>query len=344
MSIGRHLRALFGKPSTVSPPAPATSTPSRPRSGPRNSSLMHSVLSIDSLGFVGIGARSANKRWVVGGMDRLMGSNPRPGELDGTVVLVDYPEDRVVIVIRRLSRPIECAVSDVGVFVVNDASWGGELSGEVQVFDQAGQLLLRRRYKANVYNLDISKCGRYVVVQTANSPNIDGNLLEVLDVRAKGTLFSTSPETGWADKYGFAVDCHGELQQLTVMHEEIGRFHYAPTGQLIDREAYRKARLHQGGPELRIYAAKDALKASNGDRERLEEVLEAVTAALQDLDRERTDCRAAGLRVQGETLEALDRPTEAIAAYEDALAINPKIGLAKRAAALKKVAGSTPRS
>lgn len=334
MGFGQFLRRLLGGAPRVAP-TPAAK-PTRRKSGPRDSTLMESVLSVDSLQFIGSAERSSNRRWVVGGMDRPFHSNPRQGELDGRAVLIDYPDDRVAAVIDGLTRPMECAASDVGTFVVNDATWGGGLSGDVRVFSVDGRELFRRRYEANVYNLDISKCGRHVVVQTCNASNGDGDLLEVFDVERGAVAFSTSPQTGWADRYAFAVNEDGSLKHLTVIHKELGRFKYAADGDFLDPDTLRTARLDNGGPEARVLGARAALETANGDPDRLAEVLTGVSRALDDMSGDSGDYRSIGLRVKGETLEALGRREEAIAAYESALALNPKVGVARKLSSLKK--------
>lgn len=302
----------------------------------RDTRFDHSVLTVGSLRFVGQGVRSPNKRWVVGCSDRLPGMNPRLNERDGSAVLVDYLEDSVLAKLTGLYRPMDAAVADDGTFMVNDANFGNQLSGEVQAFNVKGRKLFARKYKANVYNLGISKCGRYAVVQTANSDNQDGHLLELFDVQQGSPMFSRTPATGWADQYSFVVDDHGGLKHLTVVHKDIGRFSYSPEGEFLEARSYQKARLEKGAPEMRIHAAKEALKADPKNQELARELVDALDIALGDLASERTDYRATGLRVKGEALELMGRSSDALAAYEAAVKLNPRIGVAKRLAALKK--------
>lgn len=342
MSLGKVIRRLFGLASETAVPQAKSAT--WRRTGARDAKFTGNFLNVDSLNFMGQGRQSRNKRWVVGCMDRPPLSNPRPGQLDGRAVLVDYPADRVGAVVTGLSRPMECAVSDEGIFVVDDSTWERSINGDVRVFDAAGRELFRRQYEANVYNLDISKCGRYVVVQTANSSHADGNLLEVLNVDGGAILFSTSPDTGWADSYAFAVSDDGSLRHLTVVHKTLGRFRYGPTGEFLDNESFRGARLEKGGPESRILGARAAMDAAGGNQQKIEEALLAVGGALRQLSSNAGDYQAVGLRVQGEAWEALGRSAEALASYDAALALNPKIGVARKATALRKQLGHAQSS
>lgn len=353
MSLKGLWSKLFGESST---PASAPATPSAPpaspartplaapppkyrASGERDSRLSNRILSVDSLNFVGQASQSPNKRWVVGGTDRLPGMNSRLDHRDGAVVLLDYQADQVVLRVSDLYRPMESAVSDNGAFVVCDANFGNRLSSDLLAFDATQKKVLSRSYSANVFNLAISKCGRYVVVQTANAPNDDGSVLELFDLQAGKALFSRRPQTGWADEYAFAVGDDGLLKKLSVVHEDTGRFNYSPAGDFLDQTAYRKARLFKGSPEMRIYGAKDELKADPTNRALAEELLASLDAALKELDRSRVDFLATGLRAKGEALELLGHTAEAVSAYEEALAVNPKVGVATRVAKLKKKLG-----
>jgi tetratricopeptide (TPR) repeat protein len=266
--------------------------------------------------------------------------NSRLDHRDGSVVLLDYQADQVVLRVLDLYRPMESAVSDNGAFVVCDANFGNRLSSDVIAFDATQKKVLSRSYSANVFNLAISRCGRYAVVQTANAPNDDGSVLELFDLQAGKALFSRQPQTGWADEYVFAVDDDGLLKTLSVVHKDTGRFNYALAGDFLDQVAYRKARLFKGSPEMRIYGAKAELKADPTSRALAEELLPSLDAALKELDRARVDFLATGLRAKGEALELLDRTAEAVSAYEEALTADPKVGVATRVAKLKKKLGT----
>lgn len=330
------------RPAPAAPPRSslAPKLPSQRSSGHRDSKLSHGVLSVDSLSFIGQASQSTNKRWVVGSMDRKPGMNSRLDHRDGSVVLLDYQADEVVLRIADLYRPMESDVADTGAFVVCDANFGNRLSSEVLGFDATQKKVLHRSYSANIYNLAISKCGHFAVVQTANAPGDDGNILELFDLQAGTKLFSKSPSTGWADEYAFIVGKDGGLKKLSVVHKETGRFNYSPAGDFLDQATYRKARLFKGSPESRIYGAKDALKADPTNRELAEELLISLDAALIELDRSRVDYLSTGLRAKGEALEMLGRTAEAVCAYEQALAANPKAGVSTRVAKLKKKLGA----
>ena len=100
----------------------------------------------------------------------------------------------------------------------------------------------------------------------------------------------------------------------------------------------------KGGPESRILGARAAMDTAGGNQQKIEVALLAVSGALQQLSSNAGDHQAVGLRVQGEALEALGRSTEALASYDAALALNPKIGVARKATALRKQLGQAQSS
>lgn len=341
--FGGNLTPTNATATESAPPAPPTraAPPTKYRaSGARDSRFSDHILSVDSLNFVGQASQSPNKRWVVGSTDRLPGMNSRLDHRDGSVVLIDYQADQVVLQISDLYRPMESAVSDNGAFIVCDGNFGNRLNSDVLAFDPTQKKVLTRSYSANVLNLAISKCGHYAVVQTANAPNDDGGVLELFDLKTGKSLFSRQPQTGWADEYAFSVGDDGMLKKLSVIHKDTGRFSYSPAGDFLDQIAYRKARLFKGPPEMRIVGAKEEMKADPTNLDLAEELLTSLDEALKELDRARVDYLAIGLRVKGEALELLGRTAEAVNAYEEALTANPKVGVATRVAKLNKKLGT----
>lgn len=331
MGLFSKLLGLFGRPPAPAnaAPAPAAHTPKR---GPRNARVEDGMLTLRYPSFFGLAHRSPDKRWALG---RFEGPANAPA---GAVALVDMQSDQVAHVIKSFARPFDAAVANTGRYIVHDTGRNtAQLQGSVIAIDVDGSERYRRQYQANVYNIGISRCGRFAAVQTANAPDDDGNRLEVLDLERAATVFSVRPgASGWADSYGFDISKDGRLKALIAKHKGLGDFRFAADGQFLDGDSLQDARLESGASESRIEAARALLKADPS--------LQAARRALQVLH----NALAAGdiphgsswlplaHRVRGEALEIMGEPAQAVAAYEKALDLDPKAGVQRRLTALRK--------
>ena len=318
------------------PQEPTLGAKASPKAKGRKSSarihLSDGILSIDEFGFVGMAESSANKRWVVGYRDG--GHGIKLGPDVPSVVLVDRQADEVVHGVATFKRPSHAAVSDVGVYVIDDGTQESKLASDIVVVDTGRTVLFRRHYDALVYALAISPCGRYVALQTCNAPSGDSNHLEVLDAKAKAVLFSVTPSTAWSQKYKFDID-GGELKRLLVEVKGLGRFAYLPDGSFPDRERLRDAAMASGGISERVRAAQN-LFAEFKDADTLSRVLAVAVQAASSAGEYEQSWKTAAQRLQGEVLEALGRDEDAIALYEGMLAGNAKVGVKAKLNALKK--------
>jgi hypothetical protein len=118
----------------------------------------------------------------------------------------------------------------------------------------------RRHFKAIIFSLGISKCGRYAVVQTCNASSEDGNILSVMDLQTKTILFSVTPSTGWASRYKFTVGDDGRLLSLVVNTDRLVQL--LAGWNIHDVCAYLKARLEKGDYTLKILASRELLDSS----------------------------------------------------------------------------------
>jgi len=335
------LGLLSGSQTSASKPATTRTAPIK--RADRNVELDGEWLNIHNLDFFGSAFRSSDGKWVLAWADhdgQSKGGYRENG--NGKVVLVDYAADKVIQQLSCFARPDEGAVGNSGNFIIHDAGFGSALQGALVAMNPQGQELYRRRFKANIINIGLSDCGRYAAVQTANSPgSADSNILEVADITSKQVIFSGAPATGWADHYAFDVSPDGELLAFSVVHKKLGRFSYLASGEFQDAEAYDQARLTKGDYSTKIMAARDILKTSTAeDTARI--ALQAAETALTEGAAERPDWCALAHRVRGEAYEILNKLPEALQAYDLALALDSKIGIQKRATALRKKLGAHP--
>lgn len=302
----------------------------------RNASIRKEWLTLNTPYFFGKANISPDKRWVVGCCDsdgNGVGGNREKGY--GRVLLLDYHKDHVIFELANVARPVAAAIADSGRFIVHDACFGSGLKSELIAVNPDKTEEYRRHFKAIIFNLEISRCGRYAVVQTCNAPGEDGNILSVMDLQTKTVLFTVTPSTGWSSRYKFKVGDDGQLLSLNCEHRGIGWFSYSRDGTFNDTCAYLKSRLEKGDFSLKILAAKELLDSSV-DEENARIVLDVLESAISEGADARPDWGATAHRIRGEAFEILGDPTNALSAYEIAINLNPKIGVKRRLTALKK--------
>ncbi len=297
-------------------------------------------ITVSARKFSGSASFSPNGRWIVGLNDsdgKGRGGFREQG--NGRVLLADFERDTVAHELGSFARPMDAAVSNSGAYIVHDSGFGSALRGTLVAISPDGREDFRRDFSANIYNIGLSACGRYAVVQTAHAPGADGNLLEVMDLRARARLFALPPATGWANAYEFDVSKDGVLEAFWVVHDKLGRFRYSASGEFEHVIEFRDAKLRNGDCAQRIWTVQ-ALLADAGTVENARLAIRTADKALVDGVADMSDWAAAAHRLRGESFELLGEPANALAAFDQALALNPKIGVRKRATALRKKLGN----
>jgi len=281
------------------------------------------TIHIPSHNFIGLRARSPNGRftlaWADGGPDQ---------SRIGRYLLLD---GKRVIVEGWMPRPNDGAVTDVGVFIFND--WGAleTLSGTFHAFGADGKTLVSRHFMANLFNNGVSADGCFAVCQTANAPSADGNRLTVFDLGAGREIGGFQPESGWAKDYAFFP----ETRRIRLLYHDGGAFDYDFGGTFVDRMKW----LAFGLTQANIFVIETLIAEMDGkpSPELASQVLPATVIALGKLRADDNRTRARLLRSRGTCLEALADLREALACYDEALSLDPKVGVKRRADALRKV-------
>lgn len=327
MGLIGKLRSVLGHKSGKKEPSPTYK---------RNTELEGKWLTVDHPYFFGHANISPDKHWVVGCNDSDGGSHGGHRlESNGRVILVDYPSDRIVHELKCFARPVDAAVSNSGSFIVHDCGFGNVLRGDVIAINTYGDEIYRRHYRANIFNIGMSQCGRYAAVQTANADNEDSNILEVLDLHNGQQIFTVRPVGAWADGYLFDTNADGELGQLRVNLRDLGYFRYSATGEFLDAESLQIAQLGKGDYTTKLMAAQELLKTDTTE-ESARNALSVADAALKQGVGGQYGWGALAHRIRGESFELLGQLSDALEAYEQALAMNPKVGVLRRAATLRK--------
>jgi len=289
-------------------------------------------VSVDDIDFFGPSSESCNRRYLVAWSD-CDPSSGRGGfrqEGPGTYILA---EDCNVVAIGKAERPNDGKVADNGIFIFNDWMLGEGLKGTFLAFDKSGANILRHRFSANLFNNGISCNGEYAVCQLCNSDTEDGGVLAFFSLIDGSLLWKKVPETGWADEYQFNV----EQRLLTLCYREMGKFSYHFDGEFIDQAKWEKVSFERAsGFELHLRAKeKLALARIAGDDVDYPIILGLLKIALQRGIDQYPNEQAAIYRTMGEINELMGQTAEALALYETALMLNPKVGLKRRIAAMK---------
>lgn len=307
---------------------------------PAASSWEGRLFTLDRPKWFGLFSVSPNGRWLISWRD----SDPSSGtggyrkQGKGGYLLYDISAKRVVLQ-GHLERPNNGHVANNGSFVLEDWHFGDELSGTLHGFDAQGHSLLKRKFAANLVNSAISPNGRYAVGQTANSSSEDAVKLFLFDLATGGQRFAVPPRAGWAMDY--TVD--EERVEVIAHLKTLGAFRYDARGDFLDEEALEEASLTKGDYSTVIRVAEGIAKREGVSPGRLRDVLAAVVRARhQGADGDR-GWAASALKVQGFIHESLGQTTEAMTLYQQALDINPKIGLKRKLVALQKSVGHVGR-
>ncbi|MBB5048528.1 hypothetical protein HNR60_003295 [Rhodopseudomonas rhenobacensis] len=286
-------------------------------------SFLSDFINIPSRDFFGPFAKSPNGRytlaWCDGGPDQ---------SRKGRYFLLDRGR---IVVEGGMPRPNGGHIVDSGVFILND--WGSieTLSGTFTAFDPDGTVRFRRSLHANLFNNGLSNDGRLAVCQMANAPHEDGGKLFVFDLAAGAQIASWYPESGWANSYEFPEDG----QTIRLVYRDRGAFAYGVDGTFIDRMRWLAVGLQVG--DLGIVQTLLAETNNQPTLALVEQLLGGIDVALASSTYNTPKWRAIAFKLRGLCLEAIAEVGQALVAYDQALALDPKVGVKRKADQLRKV-------
>ena len=238
-----------------------------------------------------------------------------------------------VIFTENCSRPGDAAVSNSGNLVICELGDIGELKTTVHAYSSKTGRRTSTEVQALPNCVGISSDGGYVAVQFCNSRNEDSSKLMLWDVDMSERIASFEPETGWPDKIRFRVS----ERVIVLEYERVGKqrsYRYSFDGEFLDHERYRIEEIEDASVSQMVYIIRRRLEDAT------EEDLPGLRALVDDtLSRSfagEFGYLAAAHRLKGEIHEAMGERLPAIAAYERALDLNPKVGVKNRLKKLKK--------
>ena len=233
----------------------------------------------------------------------------------------------------NMTRPHNGMVSNSGAFVLND--WTSEnLNSIFNIISPDGESIVKKRFKANIFNIGISDDGQFSVCQTARSDDkSDSNKLCFFDVISRKLLWKRSPDTGWAESYRFDTD----NKILYLVHGDNRAYRYTFDGDCIDLESFISYRINMGGDAEFLKAAegwKEKLTAKNSVTSEYDALIASLDKGLNKFYSPRTQSKIH--KLLGEIYLLQGNNSETIEHFEIALRLNPNIGVKGRLDKLKK--------
>jgi hypothetical protein len=239
-------------------------------------------------------------------------------------------EDSNIIAKGYLISPDNGKVINNGTFLLHDNGNLNELSGTLYVFDVSGKKIISRLFKANLCTSDLSTDGRFAACQTANSGDInDSGALTVFDLTKGIELAQWYAESGWASFYTF----YPNDEMIGLGDSHLGVFRYSLTGQFVDRKLWQDTCLFKGKYWHSLMMVESLINDAEGKPS-----LELVERLLLSMDKiamtipeqNQGGWQAMFFKLRGICFDSKGNLKEALACYNKALALNPKIGVKQR--------------
>jgi hypothetical protein len=290
----------------------------------------HNLVSIDALDFIGQQAISPNQRYRLIWADRAPDGHRGGYRNDGHGSWSLLYDDRLVTT-GNLERPQEGRVADNGTVILHDWMFGEGLKGRFVAFAPNGTQLVTQQFAANLMSNSLSPDGKFAICQTANAPgSADSCRYMLFDLAAGREVARWEVETGWAEHYEW--DC--EQRRVYLCMKDGERVGYDFTGTMVEREAWQLRRI--GAGDLNVIQAVMVATSAN-DHPLRSEIIAGLGIAARDGEIWQ---QARAYRLLGELHEHAGEIPQAVKAYDDALTIDPKVGVARRVEQLRKTLGT----
>ena len=268
-------------------------------------------------------AESPDGRFVLLWQDRMMINGTLRG---GRYVLLD---DGRVVADRSMARPQHGKVAENGTCILNDWEASDTLSGTFRAFSADGREIMSRRFSANLLNNGLSPDGRLAECQTCNSPgSADSSVLCVFDLAAGREIACWQPESGWANGYEFPGG-----DRVRMIRPSGVPLDYRLDGEFLDRRVWYADEVARGT----FHVIASALNAGEPvTRLGVDDLRAGAKVAVANPDER---WKANSFRLLGEIEELAGDEAAALRAFREALAINPRVGVAKKASVLTRRLG-----
>ena len=235
--------------------------------------------------------------------------------------------------IISVQRPNSGKITDKGDFIIEDWLFDDRRAGIIYIFNVEGVVIFKQKVEANILNSSISEDSNYAIIQTAfNDESNDGNSLFFIHILEKQVLWKITNQYGLADKYLINSD---EKIIYTYQSEKIYRYDF--DGNFLDIAKLEKDKEKNGnGYELFEIAKKKINKLDEGEipENVFSSIENLLTRAIQNNISDYT--KASAYRNLGELYYKISNNQKALEFFEKAISYNPKIGINRLIASLKK--------
>lgn len=284
---------------------------------------------IPSLDFFGLYCRSPDGAWLIAWRDG-NDAGTHSGHRDtGPGRFYVFHGDELKAQ-GRAERPQDGKIANDGNFILNDWRFGSALNGTFCAYRSDGRLILKRDFAANLVNNGIADDGSMAVCQAANAPHSpDSSVLAIFDLRAGREIAAWVPDSGWADAYNFPL---GDAT-VRLHYRDAASFAFSIDGDFIERNAWISDTARRGNIPVLHHLLREVDNAISA--ELTETILGGAQAAMVASGFDETQ-RPLALKVCGLCQEALGNRQCALDSYDAAIALDPKIGLKRRAAQLRR--------
>lgn len=288
----------------------------------------HGLVRIQALDFFGPHTTSPNGKFHLIWLDRNPEGTIGGHRYEGHGVWTLLRGDGAILATGRLERPQDGHVADNGTFILNDWMFGDGLNGRLCAFRADGQKLLEREFSANLGTSGISSDGRFAICQTAHAPSSpDSNRHFLFDLEEGQEIATWVQETGWTNSY----EIDSTNRNVVLVGQDDERIGYGFDGEMLDRDGWQRGRIAIGDIDVIRPVAESLEHNSSSDLRAA--ILAGLDVALATGEGWK---QARALRIRGEMHERAGELEAAIEAYDQALTIDPQVGVARKLAKLQQ--------
>jgi hypothetical protein len=232
----------------------------------------------------------------------------------------------------RLERPNDAKVADDGTFVIADWLFTDDLAGRFYAFDASGTVVISEQFGANILDTYLAPDGRYAAVTCASNPKDEtyDERFTLYDLSARRRLWFKALEIGRATGVEFDIP-HGKL---TITSEGFGRTEYELLDGSVDLATVRESAFTHGDGFTILTMVEEMLaehpSPTAAESRRLVAACDRAAGKLAKYP----NWAAKAHRHAGEILLGQGDEAGALVRWQQALGLDPKVGIKKRADAL----------